>query len=138
MRRRVCNFCPDELRQFHGPGMHLINDLRGIDSPFAPPKSLRTNAFLRHLSESKIPFPHDIFDQAVPPTSKDHRKLNKSQRQIVNQARISLLAEIESLQDDTNINSTVIRARHQCILNRCGIEATMESIKNSRKESEIC
>ena len=110
MRRRVCNFCPDELRQFHGPGMHLINDLRGIDSPFAPPKSLRTNAFLRHLSESKIPFPHDIFDQAVPPTSKDHRKLNKSQRQIVNQARISLLAEIESLQDDPNINSTAIRS----------------------------
>ena len=64
MRSRVNTFLDNDLRQYVGLGMHLLKDLRGIDAPFTPPTQYRTRAFLDHLQNAEIAFPHNLFQEA--------------------------------------------------------------------------
>ena len=94
MRGRVKNFDLGELRQYRGPGMHLLNDLRGIDNPFAPPKSMKTMAFLEHIQKREIPFPWDLFETNAIKIQHTARKPSKEERQIINQSRRSLTTKL--------------------------------------------
>ncbi len=63
MRSRVNNFLINDLKQYSGLGMHLLKDLRGIDTPFAPPTQYRTRSFLDHVQNSGISFPHNLYQE---------------------------------------------------------------------------
>ena len=63
MRSRVNNFLINELKQYSGLGMHLLKDLRGIDTPFAPPTQYRTRSFLDHVQNAGISFPHNLYQE---------------------------------------------------------------------------
>ena len=94
MRSRVNSLVDDELKKYVGPGMHLIGDLRGIDSPFAPPKKYRTRAFLDHLQSSDIAFPYDLFQEESASARLRPIKAERSLRQELSRIRRSVLSQL--------------------------------------------
>ena len=74
--------------------MHLIGDLRGIDSPFAPPTKHRTRAFLDHLQSSDIAFPYDLFQEESAAARLRPMKAERSLRQELSRIRRSVLSQL--------------------------------------------
>ena len=74
--------------------MHLLKDLRGVDNPFAPPKSMKSMAFLEHIQRTQIPFPWELFEKNAITNQQAAKKASKKERQIINQSRRSLTTKL--------------------------------------------
>ena len=94
MRSRVDNFLINELKQYSGLGMHLLKDLRGIDTPFAPPTQYRTRSFLDHLQNSDISFPHNLYQEECLTDHIKGKRIGRYDRKELSRLRRSLQSNL--------------------------------------------
>ena len=74
--------------------MHLLKDLRGIDTPFAPPTQFRTRSFLDHVQNSDISFPHNLYQEECLTDHIKGKRIGRYDRKELSRLRRSLQSNL--------------------------------------------
>jgi len=133
MRNRVDSFLEHELEQYIGPGLHLLNDLRGIDTPFTPPTQYQTRSFVDHIQAKNISFPHHFYQEEEFTDPWKALRVDQDHRKELSQLRRSLKPQLDQLNDSNSPAQEPVRLQTASAEIKRRYETTFSSLKRLKQ-----